>query len=363
MDTSPSRLVKYSNDSQHGSEDDGRHHSSHFRGGTQISSSTMESSDTNGMTDPPFHTTHTDTTSTESESGRSSATSVVNDLTSQPIPGALLSQLSQLLTAFATTATAGGSSTAQASLSGSPTPSSTTSEALSMTEPMYDESSEKMTTITMTTTITTDMSSSTATMVRTITITSPVPSLTETTVSSSHVNLPATLAPTLGILVLLSLVVGVVFWRRRRTRHVSRGIEGGSNKNRELRDSGLVPLLEEMEQTRHLSSGTKDLPGRGVTWNLTHESTNLRVTPESAAPLSEEPNSVQPPEDTARGDDQISRMSYKDDTVSDISSVEVPFFEHIKAARRAGLLHKPSAPSHQPPVEMIPEHLLDEEET
>ena len=69
--------------------------------------------------------------------------------------------------------------------------------------------------------------------------------------TSSHINLPATLVPSLGILVLLSLAIGVILWRRqlrrRRARRVSRGIEGRFNMNPDMHGSGLLSLKNDVE--------------------------------------------------------------------------------------------------------------------
>ena len=94
----------------------------------------------------------------------------------------------------------------------------------------------------------------------------PLPPTSVTSSTRSRVDIPATLAPTLGLLLLLALAAGVVLWRRRkrlrRAQHSPRGIEGGLSKhNKDMRDSGLEPLMEEMEHT-HLPAAnhTKNVP-------------------------------------------------------------------------------------------------------
>ena len=79
---------------------------------------------------------------------------------------------------------------------------------------------------------------------------------------------------------------------------------------------------------------------------------NLRVAGESTGLLSVQSYSHQSSKSTVQGDGEAKETSYTEEgSTSDISSVYVPFYEHIKAARRAGNLHKSALLSHQKPIE------------
>lgn len=95
------------------------------------------------------------------------------------------------------------------------------------------------------------------------------------------------------------------------------------------------------------------------TRNLDYEEPNSgRVVSDSIGLLSEDANSHRQPTPAimAHEDERNLQTSYADDeSISDISSITVPFFEHIKAARRAGI-HPSSAgrtlrQESQPPTE------------
>lgn len=73
-----------------------------------------------------------------------------------------------------------------------------------------------------------------------------------------------------------------------------------------------------------------------------------RASTESTALLSDESDFSQSQEAGVQADS----VALPDEaSVSDISSVSVPFYQHIKDARRAGILQKSAILSHQPRVE------------